>query len=121
MKIARSSDGQPKQGTTFSGKAMLAPMITAQQPGGLQLTVVNFEDGAVTNWHIHPGEQILYILEGKGRVGNEQSQWEVEPGDVVHIGPGERHWHGAAAGHNMCHISVTNVGSPTWEDHAPKL
>lgn len=121
MKIVRNSDGQSKQGTTFSGKATLTPMITAQQVGGMQLSVVEFEDGAVTNWHKHPGEQILYILEGKGRVGDEEKHWAVEPGDVIHIGPGERHWHGAAAGHNMCHISVTNVGSPIWEDHAPDL
>ena len=121
MKIVRGSDSQAKQGTTFSGKATLTPMATAQEAGGMKLTVVNFEDGAVTNWHVHPGEQILYILEGQGRVGDEEKQWSVEPGDVIHIGPGERHWHGAAEGQNMCHISVTNVGPPVWEDHAPNL
>ncbi len=52
---------------------------------------------------------------------DEEKQWAVEPGDVIHIGPGERHWHGAAEGHNMTHISVTTVGSPIWEDHAPDL
>jgi quercetin dioxygenase-like cupin family protein len=121
MKIVRNSDGQPKQGSTFSGKATLAPMVRAQKEGGMGLTMVNFEDGAVTNWHTHPGEQILYVMSGKGRVGDEEAQWDVEPGDVIHFGPGERHWHGAAAGHNMCHISVTNVGPPVWEDHAPDL
>ncbi len=121
MKIVRSSDGQAKRGTTFSGKATLTPMVVAQQEGGVKLTMVTFEDGAVTNWHEHPGEQILYITEGKGRVGDEEKQWAVEPGDVIYIGPGERHWHGAAEGHNMTHISVTNVGPPIWEDHAPDL
>lgn len=121
MKIVRSSRGQARQGTTFSGKATLTGMVEAQQEGGVKLTMVTFEDGAVTYWHTHPGEQILYITAGKGRVGDEEKQWEVEPGDVIHIGPGERHWHGAAEGHNMTHISVTTVGSPIWEDHAPDL
>jgi hypothetical protein len=26
----------------------------------------------------------------------------------------ERHWHGAAAGRSMTHLSVTNVGPPEW-------
>lgn len=121
MKIVKHSEGQARVGTTFSGKATLTPMMGAQEEGGVKLTLVNFEDGAVTNWHTHPGEQILYITAGKGRVGDEETQWEVEPGDVIHIGPGERHWHGAAEGHDMTHISVTTVGSPIWEDHAPDL
>lgn len=121
MKVVRSSEGQSRRGSTFSGKATLTPMMGAQREGGVRLTMVDFENGAVTNWHTHPGEQILYITEGKGRVGDENNRWEVEPGDVIHIGPGERHWHGAAAGHNMTHISVTTVGPPIWEDHAPDL
>ncbi len=49
MKIVHSSDGQSKQGTTFSGKATLTPMVTAQQEDGVKLTMVSFEDGSVTN------------------------------------------------------------------------
>jgi quercetin dioxygenase-like cupin family protein len=59
---------------------------------------------------------VLYILEGVGRVGMEGDQYTVHPGDVIHAAPGERHWHGAAPGENMTHISITTVGSPTWYD-----
>jgi 4-carboxymuconolactone decarboxylase len=73
----------------------------------------------VTNWHDHPGEQILYILEGRGRVGTAETHWEVGPGDVIYVGPGEKHWHGAVENGSMTHISVTDVGPPTWYDEAP--
>ncbi len=121
MKVVRSEEGQPRQGTTFRGEATLTTMLAAQQENGMSLTLVDFKDGAVTNWHEHPGEQILYILEGKGRVGNQDTEWEVGPGDIVYTGPGENHWHGAAAGHSMRHISITTVGSPLWHPHAPNL
>lgn len=119
MQVIRSEDGSSRPGTTFTGVTTLTSLLERQKPGGMSLTVVAFEDGSVTNWHDHPGEQILYILEGHGRVGTEDTQWEVRPGDVVYIGPGERHWHGAADGRSMTHISVTDVGPPTWYDEAP--
>ena len=42
MKVVRSSEGQAKQGTTFSGKVTLTPMLGAQQEGGVKLTLVTF-------------------------------------------------------------------------------
>ena len=75
---------------------------------------------ALTHWHAHPGEQILYILEGEGRVGNASEEIRVSAGDVVYTAPGEKHWHGAAPGSSMVHISITNVGSPTWFEEAPE-
>ncbi len=121
MKVIRSTNGEPRVGSTFKGKATLTTLLSAQSEGGMSLTIVDFEEGAVTNWHEHPGEQILYILEGKGRVGNEEMEWEVEAGDIVYTGPGENHWHGAAAGYNMRHISITTIGGPTWQPNAPDL
>jgi len=81
---------------------------------------VTFEDGALTHWHEHPGEQILYILEGEGRVGNTSEEIHVAAGDVVYTAPGERHWHGAAPSSSMTHNSITNVGSPAWFEEAPE-
>ena len=119
MYIVRSDAGESREGTTFSGVARLTPMIPAQKDQGMKLTMVEFIDGAVTNWHDHPGEQILYIVDGKGRVGDGDQEYEVFPGDAIHFGPGERHWHGAAEGHNMRHLSITNIGSPNWHDDNP--
>jgi len=116
MKVIRKDEGTTHQGTTFTNKAQLNRLMLAQQEGGISLTVVTFEAGALTHWHEHPGEQVLYILEGEGRVGTDSEQFDVSPGDVVYTGPGEKHWHGAAPGKSMTHISITTVGSPTWYD-----
>ena len=76
--------------------------------------IVRFTDGARTHWHVHPGEQVLYILEGEGRVGTEHEEVQVAAGDVVYTPPGEKHWHGAMPGSSMTHISITTVGAPEW-------
>jgi len=114
MKIVRKDELVSQEGTTFTGKVTLEPALTQQREDGLGVTIVHFENGARTNWHAHPGEQVLIVLEGEGRVGTETEEHLVFPGDVVHEQPGERHWHGAAPGKNMTHISVTTYGSPTW-------
>jgi quercetin dioxygenase-like cupin family protein len=114
VKIVRSSERRSEQGTTFTGKVTLERALQAQQEGGVVLSVVHFDDGARTNWHEHGGEQVLYILEGEGRVGTETEQHVVAPGDVIHATPGERHWHGAAPGRSMSHISITTGGAATW-------
>ncbi|HUF36999.1 MAG TPA: cupin domain-containing protein [Anaerolineales bacterium] len=119
MQVVRKSYGKSWPGTTFTGKTTLTALLDRQEPGGMSLTIVTFEDGSVTNWHDHPGEQILYILSGQGRVGTAETRWQVGPGDVIYVPPGERHWHGAEEGHTMTHISVTNVGPPTWYEEAP--
>ena len=114
MKVVRGSEARGEQGVTFTGQTELRRLLGPQQPGGMAVSVVRFEDGARTHWHTHPGEQLLYILEGQGRVGTADEELQVGPGDVVYAAPGERHWHGAAPGQAMTHISVTNVGPPEW-------
>jgi quercetin dioxygenase-like cupin family protein len=114
MQIVRAGDAKPEATGAFTGKSDLRRLLTAQQPGGLAATIVHFEDGARTNWHVHPGEQVLYIVEGQGRAGTEAEAFSVGPGDLVYSPPGERHWHGAAPGAAMTHLSVTTVGAPEW-------
>lgn len=114
MKIIRSNEGQVVRGTTFTGETWLTRLLPAQAPDGTSVSVVRFEDGSRTNWHVHPGEQVLYILEGEGRVGTETEEFSVSPGDVIFSRRGERHWHGAAEGKRMTHLTVTTVGSPEW-------
>jgi quercetin dioxygenase-like cupin family protein len=114
MKIIRKDEHTTQEGTTFTGKVTLERVLAAQRDGGVTVSIVHFEDGARTHWHAHPGEQVLIVLEGEGRVGTESEEQRISPGDVVHQLPGERHWHGAAAGANMTHISITTHGSPTW-------
>ena len=114
MKVVRGSEARGERGTTFTGETELKRLLGAQEPGGMAVSLVRFEDGSRTHWHAHPGEQLLYILEGQCRVGTENDEVLVGPGDVVHAAPNERHWHGAAPGQSMTHLSVTNVGPPEW-------
>jgi len=74
----------------------------------LRVSSVSFEASARTFWHAHGGEQILYVVEGRGRV----QEWgepalDIGPGDVVHIGAGEKHWHGATPDMSLTHIAIT--------------
>jgi quercetin dioxygenase-like cupin family protein len=114
MKVVRGNDAKREQGGTFTGEASLRRLLSAQQPGGMAASVVHFEDGARTHWHAHPGEQLLYILEGQGRAGTADEEVLVGPGDIVYAAPMERHWHGAAPGQAMTHLSITNVGPAEW-------
>ncbi len=116
MKLIRKEEADVRQGTTFTGKTTLAELLFPQQPNGIKITVVRFEDGSVTHWHTHPGEQVLYVLEGECRVGNETEELVAREGDVVHTPPNEKHWHGAARGSSMVHISITTGGAPQWFD-----
>src|SRR3954467_9555661 len=114
MKLVRQGEGTLQQSGTFTGKTQLTRMLDAQQTGGMAVSVVHFDDGSRTHWHVHPGEQVLCILEGEGRVGSADEEFVVHPGDVVYAAPNERHWHGAAPGNSMTHLSVTNVGPAQW-------
>ncbi len=116
MKLFHPAQAETRKGTTFTGETTLTEMVVPQQPGGVRITLVRFEDGSVTHWHTHPGEQVLYVLEGECRVGNETEELVARPGDVVYTPPNEKHWHGAAPGTRMVHISITTGGSPQWFD-----
>lgn len=114
MRVMRSADARSDQGTTFTGEVTLDRLMPAQQEGGMSVSVVHFKDGARTNWHEHPGEQVLYILEGEARAGTADEEVRASAGDVIYMPPNGRHWHGAIEGSSMTHISVTTVGPPTW-------
>ena len=60
-----------------------------------------------TAWHTHPLGQALVITAGVGRVQVQGGPiQEVRPGDTVWFPPYVKHWHGAAPGVAMTHISV---------------
>jgi quercetin dioxygenase-like cupin family protein len=50
---------------------------------------------------------VLQVVSGLGWVQLEGEPARViRPGDVVVIGPGENHWHGAESGHTMVHLAM---------------
>ena len=97
------------------GSCQIERLLASQTDGGVTVALVHFQDGAVTHWHTHPGEQVLLVTDGACRFGNDAGDGGVaNTGDVIHFPPGEKHWHGAVEGTNMTHMSITTVGGPNW-------
>lgn len=79
---------------------------------------VYFEPGARSNWHTHPGGQILIITAGKGyhQIEGEPIQL-LEKGDVAKCPPNTRHWHGASPDTGMQQLYIvtnTDKGIVDW-------
>ncbi|WP_301386863.1 cupin domain-containing protein [uncultured Bilophila sp.] len=88
----------------FSGQSYLQ-MLSTQ---GVAIANVTFEPGCRNNWHIHhKGGQILLVTGGRGyyQAWGEPAR-ELHPGDVVHIPPETKHWHGAAPDSWFSHLAV---------------
>jgi quercetin dioxygenase-like cupin family protein len=115
VKVSRLSDSvaQPGDPATFSGSVRRQDLIETDAPRSA-VVVVTFDAGARTHWHSHADGQLIYVLEGEGRV---QSQGEpaaiIRPGDLVHVPPGELHWHGAAPHAAMAHLACS-FGATDW-------
>lgn len=114
--VRRSEFPVPEQGEPehFDGEVELSKSIEEAQSGGIRVYLVSFHPGARTYWHAHEGEQVLSVVEGRGRVQLwGQNVREMGPGDLVHVAPGEKHWHGAEPDHAMSHLAITD-GLTTW-------
>ena len=106
--IGKPNDGFAKY---FIGQSYLAPVSTTQ----VGIFNVTFEPSCRNNWHIHHakkgGGQILICVGGRGfyqEYGKEAI--EMLPGDVVNIGEGVKHWHGAASDSWFSHLAVEVPG-----------
>jgi quercetin dioxygenase-like cupin family protein len=72
--------------------------------------IVSFEPGARTAWHTHPLGQTLIVMAGRGCAQREAGPIEeIQPGDIVWFGPGEKHWHGASPTTAMAHIAIAEA------------
>jgi quercetin dioxygenase-like cupin family protein len=98
---------------TFTGRVW-ADRVLTDPNGAVGVNSVFFEPGARTYWHRHTGGQVLYVTHGRGRVRSRDGNGStIAVGDVVHIAPGEDHWHGAAADSSILHVAIT-LGRTEW-------
>ena len=90
----------------FTGQAYLA-RLTRDEALNCPVSNVTFEPGCRNNWHSHTGGQLLVAVSGRGyyQAKGEPAR-ELLPGDVVEIGPGVVHWHGAAPDSWFSHLAV---------------
>jgi quercetin dioxygenase-like cupin family protein len=117
MDVARASDGTFERGDEgrFTGDVWLRATLTADD--GTNIGVVQFAPRARTHWHRHPDGQWLFGVSGRGRVRTRGERGHVlEPGDVVHVGANEWHFHGATRETPLMHVAVNGGGAPEWGD-----
>jgi len=116
MDIQTSTAQATRRGRSewFTGAVWVDEIAVCPPPSRLTVNRVTFEPGARTNWHTHPVSQVLHVLSGIGRIQTEGEVVRVLlPGDTVRIGPGERHWHGAAPDRIFVHLAVQEVEGGT--------
>jgi quercetin dioxygenase-like cupin family protein len=117
MRIFRSNDAPvgPVDPATFVGTATVQRLAHDETAVPVGVYRVMFSDRARTNWHTHSGPQWLFVVEGRVRVrAADGGCHDLEPGDAVVVGPGERHWHGAVPGSAGTHIAVNVNVATTW-------
>ncbi|MBF9255662.1 cupin domain-containing protein [Pontibacter sp. 172403-2] len=102
----------------FTGKVWNYGLVPADSTYTTLVGNVYFEPGARSNWHSHPGGQILVITDGVGYHQIEGQPIEVmKKGDVVKCPPALRHWHGASPDTGLQQLYIvpnTDKGIVNW-------
>ena len=110
--------GDKVNSANFSGTVWLNMMGATESTMHVSYGNVTFEPKARTNWHSHPGGQILLITGGTGyyQAKGEQARLLLK-GDYVEIPPNVVHWHGAGPDSEFEHIAIslnTDKGGAVW-------
>jgi len=117
MQVSKAADGGFERGDDgrFTGEVWLRG--TVQDASGTNVGIVHFAPGARTRWHRHPGGQFLYGVSGRGRVRTRgETGMVLEPGDVIHVGVDEWHFHGGTPEAPLIHVAVNGGGAPEWAE-----
>ncbi|MGA9524650.1 MAG: cupin domain-containing protein [Myxococcaceae bacterium] len=91
----------------FTGTVRIDPLFQLSEPARTAGAYVTFEPCSRSDWHTHPLGQTLIVTFGCGL----HQRWggpieEIRSGDVVTVGPNEKHWHGASPTTAMTHIAI---------------
>lgn len=121
MRVVSGGSRDASYGGRFTGHVELEMLHATPADDQPDTALVHFHDGAVTNWHHHPGGQLLFVVSGRGRVGTRDEPCvDLAPGTLVVAPPDEEHWHGAGAGGDCTLLAVT-WGTTCWHDEVPDL
>jgi quercetin dioxygenase-like cupin family protein len=122
---------QPKPPTAkgpadwFTGDVWIDSIARGEPPSRVRVSAVRFTPSARTAWHSHAVGQTLYVTEGRGLVQSRGGEiTEIRSGDIIWTPADEWHWHGAAPGDFMTHLSITEAAAgdderpdADWGDH----
>lgn len=97
----------------FIGQSYLNPLTDSNCP--VALANITFEPGCRNNWHIHHaksgGGQVLVCTAGEGWYQEEGKEpVSLQPGSVIYIPAGVKHWHGAKKDSWFSHIAFEAPG-----------
>jgi quercetin dioxygenase-like cupin family protein len=109
--------GEKITNDNFKGTAYLSMLMEGDSLNPTSVGNVTFEPGARTKWHLHPGGQILLVIDGVGYYQEKgQLKKTLRKGDVVKCPPNVPHWHGASADTSFVQIALTNrhLGATVW-------
>jgi 4-carboxymuconolactone decarboxylase len=109
--------GEKITNNNFTGTAFLHQMVMSDSTSNVQVGNVTFEPGARSNWHCHPGGQILLVIEGLGYYQEKGSPKKIlRKGDVVKCPANIPHWHGASKEQSFIQVAITNTqhGTTVW-------
>lgn len=109
--------GEKITSQNFKGTVYLKTLIDTDSVNPTAVGNVTFEPGARTRWHLHPGGQILLVIDGVGYYQEKgQSKIILRKGDVIKCPPNVPHWHGASADSHFIQVAVTNrhLGETVW-------
>ena len=96
----------------FTGQSYRAPLTD----GSVPVSNVTFEPACRNNWHYHhgsagAGDQILLCTAGSGWYqADGEDPVSLEPGTVVRVPAGTKHWHGAKADSWFSHVAFVTPG-----------
>lgn len=109
--------GERITNNNFTGAAYLQQLVTPDSLNPIQIGNVTFETGARSNWHLHPGGQILLAIDGVGWYQEKGSAKKIlRKGDAVKCPPNVPHWHGASRDTAFVQVAITatQAGAPVW-------
>jgi quercetin dioxygenase-like cupin family protein len=101
----------------FKGTAYLQMLMGADSINPTTVGNVTFEAGARTKWHIHPGGQILLVMDGVGYYQEKDHAKKIlRKGDVIKCAANVAHWHGASTDTSFVQVAITNrhLGETVW-------
>jgi quercetin dioxygenase-like cupin family protein len=107
-----------KTQANFTGTVWVQTLVPNDSTFHCVVGTVTFEPGARSYWHSHNSGQILLVTDGTGYTQEKGKPIRVvHKGDTIICPPNVEHWHGAAPGSSMTHISIipnADKGVVTW-------
>ena len=107
--------------SNFIGAVRVSARFSGSGGSNIGGATVTFQPGARTAWHRHSHGQTLVVSEGCGWTQSEGGAVEkVCAGDVVSVGHGVKHWHGATATMAMSHVALSEGTGVEWLEQVPE-